>query len=139
MVSSDQRSSGDPLIRRGKVDSVSLYEVNDYELAQLQEWSPSSLLLNSGISLISIAASFWIAIATTEIKEPKKYAIFIAVALIGTINGFILFILWLRMRSSVSTRVDKIKARIPVDTVGPAAKQKTATNEKAKRSTQSTA
>ncbi|MEW6066788.1 MAG: phage holin family protein [Nitrospirota bacterium] len=102
-----------PKIRRGRVDSLTLYEITDYELDILATGSPSSIYLNFAIFFISIAISFLIALSTATIASDRIFTIFVVIVVIGFISGGVLFCLWLRNRKSISTIIKRIKQRIP--------------------------
>ncbi|MEN6371838.1 MAG: hypothetical protein ABFD64_07465 [Armatimonadota bacterium] len=102
-------------IFRGKVDSLSLYEVTDSELNELERGGPDSLYLNFAILLFSTAVSFLISIITTDIKSMKTYCIFTVVTAVGFVGGIILGILWLRTRTSRALVIHNIRARMPKD------------------------
>ena len=104
-------------VRRGKVDSLSLYEVTDYELAILERGSPQSILLDFSISLLSIAISFLFSLLTTEIADERIFVVFVVVEVISFFLGVILLILWSRSRKTSSEIVNKIKGRIPISEV----------------------
>jgi hypothetical protein len=115
----EDQTAQNPKIKRGRLASLSLYEVTDYELEILQAGSPATILLNFAIFLLSTALSFWVAVFGTEIKDPNRYAVFMMIAIFATINGVLLLVLWWRKRGSVAQLVAKIKRRISADTVAP--------------------
>ena len=56
------------IVRRGRVDSVDLYEVKKNELELLEKGAPESLQLNFSIFLFSIAFSAIITLTTATAK-----------------------------------------------------------------------
>ena len=104
-----------PKIRRGRVDSLSLYEITDYELDVLATGSPSSIFLNFAIFFISVASSFLVALLSTTIASDRVFTVFVVVVGIGFISGIVLFSLWFRNRRTMSGIIDRIKERIPPD------------------------
>lgn len=110
--------SGDkPLqVRRGRVESVDLYEITDSELELLEKGSPVALYLNFAVFLVSIAFSALVALCTTiTFKYEIMKLIFVVITIVGTLLGGFLFILWRRGRADVSKTVEKIRGRIPPD------------------------
>ena len=99
-------------IVRGRVDSLSLYEITDNELGILEKGSPNSIYLNFGIFLASIGMSFLIALLTVEVQSTKVFTIFVVLCCIGILGGSFLIFLWYRMKGEVSDVVAKIKKRI---------------------------
>lgn len=102
-------------IIRGRVDSVSLYEITDNELSMLETGSSISLYLNFSIFLLSISISFLVVLLTTTIADNRVFNIFVIVTVCGfTIGGFLL-LLWYRTRYSVTELVKLIRSRIQVE------------------------
>lgn len=102
-----------PRIRRGRVDSLSLYEITDNELDALAKGSPTSLYLNFAICLLSTATSFLIALLTSTITNEILKVFIVVIVVVGYILGVLLLLLWLRSRKSVGGVVKRIKQRIP--------------------------
>ena len=115
MSMSDTESSGEKevRIRRGKVDSLSLYEITDYELDTLAKGSPGSIYLNFGIFLISSAVSFLVALLTTTFKSDRLFAVFTLIVIGGFVGGALLLALWWRSKGEVTDVIARIKNRIP--------------------------
>ena len=69
----DDTSTGqnEPTILRGKVDSLSLYEITDFELDVLEKGSPNSIYLNFSIFLLSVGFSFLAALFSTDIQSER--------------------------------------------------------------------
>ncbi len=104
---------GDNLkIRRGRVDSVDLYEVKENELELLEKGSPANLQLNFSVFLLSIAFSAILTLATATIKWPIMETVFVVVAVIGILLGIYLFISWCRTRTSIASIIVTIRNRI---------------------------
>ncbi|MCD1589148.1 hypothetical protein K7H13_00065 [Qipengyuania citrea] len=101
-----------PVIKRGSVSSLSLYEVTDYELDILEQGSPAGIFLNFGIFLISIGLSFTLAVTTVEIANDRLFIIYSIVAVVGITLGVILILLWFRLRKSTRHVCTKIRGRI---------------------------
>lgn len=100
-------------IKRGKVDSLSLYEVTEAELQELETGGQDNLLLNFAVFLISTATSFFISLLTTEIKSVKTFCVFVIVTIVGFVVGTLLMILWIRTRKSKASIINRIKDRMP--------------------------
>jgi hypothetical protein len=101
-------------IRRGKVDSVDLYEIKDSELDLLEKGSPAGLYLNFAIFLLSIAFSALAALCTTmTFKYALMQTVFVVVLVVGVLLGVLLLILWCRERKDVAEVIKTIRDRIP--------------------------
>ena len=99
-------------VRRGRVDSLSLYEITDHELDILEKGSPNSVYLNFGILSLTIGLSFLSSLLSVEIESNRVFFVFVILTTVGTLFGIILLVIWYRMRSAVSDVVQKIKNRI---------------------------
>lgn len=108
-------SDADPRIRRGKVDSLSLYEITESELETLERGSPSSLFFNLSIALVSISCSFLVALMSADITSYRTFTVFVVIVVIGLIAGGVLGILWWRTRKDVSEVISRIKERMPLE------------------------
>jgi hypothetical protein len=106
-------SSADLRIRRGKVDSLSLYEITESELETLERGSPSSLLFNLSVALISTSCSFFISLMSAEITSDRTFMVFVVIVVVGGVAGFVLGLLWWRTRQDVGEIILRIKKRIP--------------------------
>lgn len=101
-------------VRRGRVDSVDLYEIKDNELDLLERGSPVGLYLNFAIFLLSIAFSaLAVLCTTTTFRYEIAEMVFIVVMVVGFMLGTLLLILWYRGRKDVSEVIDTIRSRIP--------------------------
>lgn len=103
-------------IMRGRVDSLTLYEVTDYEVDLLEKGSPNSIYLNFSIFLISLGTSFLVALLTTDIQSVKLFTIFVVITVLGLVVGIFLLILWYRTRTSMSAVVRRIRGRVQAST-----------------------
>ena len=114
MANQTEHSGDKPFkIRRGRVDSLSLYEITEHELVTLENGSPSSLYLNFSLLLLTTATSFLISLLTTTIESDRTYAIFVILVVVGYVLGVLLGIIWWRTKQSVSVITKRIRSRIP--------------------------
>ena len=101
-----------PVIKRGKVDSLTLYEVTENELELLENGSPSSLYLNFSIFLLSTSITTLSSLFTCDFKNEMCKTTFIVVTVVGIILGIFLLLLWNRTRTSIKENIKKIKGRV---------------------------
>jgi len=102
-------------VRRGRVDSVDLYEIKENELEILEHGEPSNIYLNFSIFLLSIASSCILALCTATFKSDLTKYSFLFVSILGIIIGLLLLLLWLKGRKSIKSIIKKIRERIPPD------------------------
>lgn len=108
----ESAGSKEPRIRRGRVDSLSLYEITESELQSLQEGSPASLLLNFAVFCWSTMLSFLVALMTTDIKSDRTFTVFVCISLITGLAAVVLTVLWWKQHRSTRSIVKKIKERL---------------------------
>lgn len=113
MANNQSEGSVQLRILRGPVDSLSLYEITDYELEVLEGGYPSSTYLNFAIFFFSVGASFFAVLLTTKITSIYIFTIFVVLTVVGFAASLVLFVLWRRTRLRVNDLIKKIKARVP--------------------------
>ena len=104
-------------VRRGRVDSVNLYEVKENELEILENGETAGLQLNFSIFLLSIAFSGILTLCTATFSSSILQNIFLFVVIIGVILGIYLLLMWRKGRKSIKSVIQKIKDRIPPELV----------------------
>ena len=101
-------------VRRGRVESVDLYEIKDSELDILEQGTPATLQLNFAIFLFSTAFTSIGALATATFINDVTKNIFLFISIIGIILGIYLLIAWLKNKKSARTVIKRIRERIAV-------------------------
>lgn len=114
MVENTQGES-QPKIKRGRFDSLNLYEVTEEELQIIEAGSPISIYLSFAIFLISTAVSFLITLLTVKIESLRLFCIFVIICIVGFILGSILFLIWFRNRKDFKKIIAKIKSRLKTE------------------------
>jgi hypothetical protein len=105
-------------VKRGKFDSLTIYEVTEQEIKIIENGSTNSIFFNFSIFLLSVCASFFVAIFTVEWfpkKEPPhlvSFIVFLVVAILTLITGTICFIVWLKSNDSFKETIKTIKLRL---------------------------
>ncbi|WP_125334742.1 hypothetical protein [Brucella anthropi] len=121
-------------IIRGQVDSLSLYEITDYELELLEKGSPSSTYFNFAVFFFSVGVSFLTTLVTVDIESIYVFSVFTCFTIIGLSASTVLFVLWKNTHSSNRALCMKIRARVPtvpantddevVDVINPSGESK---------------
>lgn len=107
--------------RRGRVDSVDIFEVKENELDVLERGSFADIYLNYAIFLLSLAFSGAVALATATFASEIVKAIVQIVMVGGFLAGPLLLILWFRDRQSVRAVAKRIRDRISIAPAAPTA------------------
>jgi len=96
---------------RGSLDSLSVYDITDYELDILEEGSPNSIFLNFAVFFASISISFFITLVTVEITSTPIFTVFVVFTVVGAAATLVLFTLWWKTHSKVSELIQRIRDR----------------------------
>jgi hypothetical protein len=107
-------------IRRGRVESVDLYEIKDSELDLLEKGSPAELQLNFSIFLFSTAFAAISSLATANFENTKVESIFTMVSVVGVLGGIYLALSWWKTRITIKELCQKIRERIPPELISQA-------------------
>ena len=99
-------------IVRGRVDSLSLYEITDHEFDVLEKGSPESFHLNFGIFLLSSGLSFLVTLLSQDIQQTRIFIVFVVISSVGIILGSFLISQWYRTKNKQTDIVRKIRQRI---------------------------
>lgn len=102
-------------IRRGRVESVDLYEIKDTELDLLEKGSPADLQLNFAVFLLSAATTAICSLATATFSSKTAETVFTIFTVVGFLFGAYLLISWWRNRTSLKDVANRIRQRIPPD------------------------
>jgi hypothetical protein len=97
---------------RGVLESLSVYDITDYELESIENGLSDSILLNMAIFSFSTAISFFIVILTTNIDSDSKFIAFIIITTAGFTASIVLFVIWLRSSSRTKSMCTKIRSRL---------------------------
>ena len=117
-------------VRRGRVDSVDLYEVKENELEILENGEQANIQLNFSIFLLSIAFSGFLTLCTATFSESILQNTFLFVTIIGIIGGLYLLFMWWKGRKSIKMVIKTIKNRLQQDYVDEGDDEIEAVNEK---------
>jgi hypothetical protein len=101
----------DPAIHRVRLDKLTIFEITEAELEALERGSPESLYLNLAVGVISIAVSFSIALATTDVQSVKTFCFFVIVTVVGYLGALTFGLLWWQSRRSLKTVAQEIRRR----------------------------
>ena len=102
-------------VRRGRVDCVTLYEVSESELDQLEAGSPATLQLNFAIFCFSMAMTSGTSLLTANFKSDKWMIAFMVATIVGAILGAFFSVAWFRNRNSVQKIIQRIRQRVQTE------------------------
>ena len=100
-------------VRRGKVDSVDLYEVRKDELELITEGNHGALQLNFAIFLFSMAFTSFAALLVSDFsKSVAAQIVFIIVTILGCVLGSYFMFAWKQSRKPIKKVITEIKNRL---------------------------
>jgi len=108
-----RRTQLDPAIHRVRLDRLRIFEITEAELEALERGSPESIFLNLAISVLSVAMSLSVALATAKIDNDRTFYVFVIVTVIGYVAGITFGLLWFISRRSLKNVSAEIRSRIP--------------------------
>jgi hypothetical protein len=100
-------------IRRGRVESVDLYEIKDGELDILEKGSPADTQLNFGLALLAMAFTALCSLLTATFENKTAVTVFIVATIVGFVIGLYFLVSWWKNRTSLKEICRKIRERIP--------------------------
>lgn len=111
-------------VRRGKFDSLTIYDVTAQELQIIENGSSNSLYLNFAIFLLSVSISFFASIFTVDwFPEQDKdghlitFIIFLIIAILTLLVGIICLVVWIKSHDSFKDTIKVIKLRLKEETI----------------------
>jgi hypothetical protein len=100
-------------VHYGKVDSISIYEVTEYELTILEMGSPYSIYLNIFTFLCAVFLSFLTTLLTVTFPENSIVQnIFLFISIVSGALSIITFVLWKKGNKQLSNIIMRIKQRL---------------------------
>ncbi|OGT60232.1 MAG: hypothetical protein A3E01_15455 [Gammaproteobacteria bacterium RIFCSPHIGHO2_12_FULL_63_22] len=103
-------------VRRGRVDSVDLFEIKENELDSLERGSIADLHFNLAIFGFSIFLTALFTLGTTEkFKSPQIETAFVVVVFVFGLFSLYCYFMWRNSKNSVKDTCAKIRSRIPPD------------------------
>ncbi len=118
-----------PIIRRGRYQRLTIYEVEESELQMLENGSSDSVLLSVSIALFTFAATLTVTLFTATFASKVVETAVISASVVGYVAGGILVAIWYRTRSAISKCVKAIRDRLPPDWVVDGADDVQATDD----------
>ncbi|MEO5627608.1 MAG: hypothetical protein ABIQ89_01840 [Candidatus Saccharimonadales bacterium] len=103
-------------VNRAKIDSITVYEVNEYELEVIERGSPSSNYLNIALVLLSTFVAFLANLLLTPVNG-NTFTVFVIITVVSAVTGIILLYIWHRTNKDSSSIFTKIRARKSVEKI----------------------
>ncbi len=104
-----------PAIRRARLQRLTIYEVEESELAILERGSIDTIFLNLAVALLSMSVSLSVALLTAVFPSDRAWTVFLVITVVGYVAGVIMLLVWWRSRVSVAACTRNIRQRLPTD------------------------
>ena len=104
-----------PTIRRARLQRLTIYEVEESELAILERGALDTIFLNITVALLSMSVSLSLALLTAEFPSDRAWTVFLVITVVGYVAGVIMLLVWWRSRVSVAACTRNIRQRLPTD------------------------
>ena len=104
-----------PIVRRARLQRLTIYEVEESELLILERGWLGSIYINISIALLSLAVGLTATLNTASFPSERAWLLFLVVTVFGYIVGTTLLLIWWRSRKSISDCVREIRGRLPTD------------------------
>ena len=99
-------------VRRGCVDSISIYEIKEDELDTLERGTYMDVQFNFAIFLLSSSITAIGTLSSAEFKSRILETIFVFISVGGIIGAIVLFALWYSSKKPIKQTITKIRKRI---------------------------
>ena len=104
-----------PTIRRARLQRLTIYEVEESELAILERGALDTIFLNVTVALLSMSVSLSVALLTAEFPSDRAWTVFLVITVVGYVAVVIMLLVWWRSRVSVAACTRNIRQRLPTD------------------------
>ena len=99
-------------VRVAPLGELTAYTVHEHELDIIAAGSPATLAFNFAVALISLGFAFVLTLTTTTIASDRLFYGYLIACINCLLVGVIMFVYWLKTRTSVHITVAKIKSRL---------------------------
>lgn len=101
-------------VRVAPLGELTAYTVHEHELDIIAAGSPASFAFNFAVALISIGVTFIVTLTTTTTASDRLFYGYLIACVNCLLVGIIMFVYWLKTRTSVDFTVARIKSRLVV-------------------------
>jgi hypothetical protein len=99
-------------VRYVGIGQFTIFFVSEDELRLIESGSPAATCLNLGIAFSSVGIGSLISVLLSEpSKSLHKFVVVVVITAISLIAGFVLLVIWTRLRKQASDVIDRIRRR----------------------------
>ena len=98
-------------VNRAKVDSITIYDVTESELIEIESGNAVDWLFNAAIACATTTVSFIVTLTTTKIENVKLFYSYVILTCVSAVSTMVLFINWKVLKGKRDNVIVRIKAR----------------------------
>jgi hypothetical protein len=99
-------------VRYVGIGQLTIFFVSEDELRLIESGSPAATCLNLGIAFSSVGIGSLISVLLSEPSQsPHKFVVVVVITVTSLIAGFVLLVIWTRLRKQASDVIDRIRRR----------------------------
>ena len=106
-----QEGSDSLHVNRAKVDSITIYDVTESELVEIESCNAVDWLFNVAIACITTTISFVVTLTTTEIENERLFYAYVILACVSGAAAIGFFVKWKILKGKRDNVIVRIKAR----------------------------
>ena len=110
-VDTVQEASDSLHVKRAKVDSITIYDVTESELVEIESCNAVDWLFNVAIACITTTISFIITLTTTKIESGRLFYAYVILACVSGVASIGFFVNWKILKGKRDNVIVRIKAR----------------------------
>ena len=106
-----QEASDSLHVERAKVDSITIYDVTESELVEIESCNAVDWLFNVAIACVTTTISFVVTLTTTKIESGRLFYAYVILACVSGVAAIGFFFNWKILKGKRDNVIVRIKAR----------------------------
>ena len=98
-------------VNRAKVDSITIYDVTESELVEIESCNAVDWLFNVAIACVTITVSFVVTLTTTKIESTRLFYAYVILACVSGVAAIGFVVNWRILKGKRDNVIVQIKAR----------------------------
>ena len=98
-------------VNRAKVDSITIYDVTESELVEIESCNAVDWLFNVAIACVTITVSFVVTLTTTKIESTRLFYAYIILTCVSGVAAIGFVVNWRILKGKRDNVIVRIKAR----------------------------
>lgn len=98
-------------VNRAKVDSITIYDVTESELVEIESCNAVDWLFNVAIACVTITVSFVVTLTTTKIESTRLFYAYVILTCVSGVAAIGFVVNWRILKGKRDNVIVRIKAR----------------------------